>query len=47
MAGHRTHRQANISVDGVDIEYLSDGKIVNEEGIIDMMSMMQQLTAEG
>jgi predicted ester cyclase len=36
-----------ISVDGVDIEYLSDGKIVNEEGIIDMMSMMQQLTAEG
>ena len=36
-----------ISVDGVDIEYLSDGKIVNEEGVIDMMSMMQQLTAEG
>jgi predicted ester cyclase len=35
-----------ISVDGVDIEYLSDGKIVNEEGIIDMMSMMRQLTEE-
>lgn len=36
----------HISVDGIDIEYLSDGKIVNEEGIIDMIGMMRQLTGE-
>jgi predicted ester cyclase len=35
-----------VSVEGIDIEYLSNGKIVNEEGVIDMMGMMRQLTAE-
>jgi predicted ester cyclase len=34
----------NISVNGIDIEYLSEGKIVNEEGVTDMMGMMSQLT---
>ncbi len=34
----------HVSVDGIDIEYLSEGKIVNEEGVIDMMGMMRQLT---
>jgi predicted ester cyclase len=32
-----------VSVEGIDIEYLRDGKIVNEEGVIDMMGMMRQL----
>ena len=35
-----------ISVSGMDIEYLSGGRIVNEEGIVDMMEMMGQLTGE-
>jgi predicted ester cyclase len=36
----------NISVDGIDIEYLSEGKIKNEEGLVDMMGMVQQLTVQ-
>ena len=35
-----------ISVSGMDIEHLSRGKIVNEDGIVDMMEMMGQLTSE-
>src|SRR6476620_5058910 len=35
-----------VSVEGMDIEYVSEGKIVSEEGVIDMGSMMRQLTAE-
>jgi predicted ester cyclase len=34
----------HVSVEGIDIEYLSDGQIVKEEGVIDMMGMMRQLT---
>jgi predicted ester cyclase len=33
-----------ISVDGIDIEYVSAGKIIKEDGVIDMMGMMRQLT---
>ncbi|MEO8288844.1 MAG: ester cyclase [Chloroflexota bacterium] len=35
-----------ISVEGIDIEYVSEGKIVSEEGVIDMSGMMRQLSVE-